>query len=57
MKIYIVSGAINYEGHDCYSTRWFLSYDKAEEYGEELVKGGKFDFYEIMEGEEGQELG
>ena len=57
MKVYIVIGGNNYEGCDCYSMRWFSDKESCEEYGREvLVKRKKFDFYEIMEGEEGQEL-
>jgi hypothetical protein len=38
--------------------RWFMNKEQGEQYGEEvLVKGRKFDYYEIMEGEEGVELG
>ena len=54
MKIYIVIGGNNYEGCDWYSMRWFMNKEQREEYGEEvLVKQKKFDYYEIMEGEEG----
>ena len=56
MKVYIVMFGINYEGYDCYSTRWFSSYEKAEVYGDSVMQDGKFDFYEIMEGEEGVRL-
>lgn len=54
MKLFIVSGGHNYEGYCCWSIRWFRSYEKAVEYGDQLVKDKKFDFYEIVEGEEGE---
>ena len=56
MKIYIVIGGNNYEGGDWNSIRWFQNREEGEQYGEQLVKDGKFDFYEIMEGSEGQKL-
>ena len=56
MKIYIVIGGNNYEGGDWNSIRWFQNIEEGEQYGEQLVKDGKFDFYEIMEGSEGQKL-
>ena len=57
MKIYIVIGGNNYEGCDCYSMRWFMNKEQGEQYGEEvLVKVKKFDYYEIMEGEESVEM-
>ena len=38
--------------------RWFMNKEQGEEYGREvLVKVKKFDYYEIMEGEESVELG
>ena len=54
MKLFIVSGGHSYEGYNCYSIRWFRSYEKAEEYGDQLVKDKIYDFYEIVEGEEGE---
>jgi hypothetical protein len=56
MKVFIVMFGNCYEGYDCYSARWFLSYKEAEEYGDERMKERKFDFYEILEGEEGKQL-
>lgn len=53
MKLFIVIGCNYYEGGDWNSIRWFSSYEKAEEYGDKLVKDRRSDFYEIMEGEEG----
>lgn len=58
MKIYIAIGGNNYEGEDCYTMRWFMDREQADEYGREvLVKQKKFNYYEIIEGEQGQELG
>ena len=56
MKIYIVIGCNNYEGGDWNSIRWFRSMEEGEQYGDQLVKDKKFDFYEIMEGGEGVKL-
>ena len=55
MKVFIVMFGNCYEGYDCWSARWFLSYEKAEEYGDKLVKDRRSDFYEIVEGEEGEQ--
>ena len=55
MKLFIVIGCNYYEGGDWNSIRWFLSYEKAEEYGDKLVKDRRSDFYEIVEGEEGEQ--
>ena len=55
MKLFIVSGGHNYEGYNCWSIRWFRSYKQAEEYGDQLVKDKIYDFYEIVEGKEGEQ--
>ena len=56
MKIYIVIGCYNYEGGDWCSIRWFRSMEEGERYGDKLVEGGNYDFYEIVEGSEGVKL-
>lgn len=56
MKIFIVIGCYNYEGGDWCSIRWFRSMEEGERYGDKLVEDGLYDFYEIVEGEEGVKL-
>ena len=56
MKVYIVIGCHDYEGGDVWSTRWFTNKEQGDEYGEQLVREKHFDYYEIVEGEEGQRL-
>lgn len=56
MKIYIVIGCNDYQGGDVWKTRWFLDREQGIQYGEQLVRDNKCDFYEIVEGQQGQRL-
>ena len=56
MKLFIVIGGIKYEGEVSDSIKWFTSKKEAIEYGKTLVKYRNFDYYELLEGEEGKLL-
>ena len=48
MTVYVVMGGVNYEGESIESVKIFTNEDDAVTYGEGLVSGCQYDYFEVV---------